>query len=337
MKALGLISGGLDSQLAIRLILDQGIDVEAVYFSNIFATSAGMTTKPNIATVIKELGNIPLHIVDVNKEMLSIVKKPRYGYGSAMNPCIDCRIMSFMAAKKLMKKIGAKFIITGEVLGQRPMSQRKDTIKLIEKNSTLEGYIVRPLSAKILPTSIPEEKGWINREKLLDVSGRSRKTQIELANKYGFKAFSTPAGGCLLTEKLFANRLRESYAHKEDKLQDIETLKLGRHFRIHDKIKCIVGRNEKENDIIEELAQPGDIIIRPVIVPGPTLLLRNCSIENSPEYFNLTTTLFLKYCKIKENVTVEYGTAGKKGIEWKGEITVSSDERSADLPGITHI
>jgi tRNA U34 2-thiouridine synthase MnmA/TrmU len=244
MKAIVLLSGGLDSTLAARIVLSQGISLEALNFLTPFCTC----TKRGESCLasqkaVKTLG-IPLKVFNVSEEYLNVLKNPKYGYGSNMNPCIDCRIFMFKKAKDFMLESGASFIVTGEVLGQRPMSQRRNTMLLIEKEAGLDDLILRPLSAKFLPPTIPEREGWINRDKLLAIHGRSRKPQIKLAEDLGIRDYPCPAGGCLLTDPIFAKRVKDLMVHQIDfSLNDIHLLKIGRHYRLSPKLKLIIGRN----------------------------------------------------------------------------------------------
>jgi tRNA U34 2-thiouridine synthase MnmA/TrmU len=241
-KALVLISGGLDSMLAARLLLDQDIVVDAVHFVTPFS---GQDYK-FVEKFCKEIG-IKLHKKVLGKELLKIIVAPRHGYGSQMNPCIDCRILEFKKAKELAERVGADFIATGEVLGERPFSQKKDMMLHIEREAGLEGKVLRPLSAKLLPETEPEKNGFVNREKLYAIEGRRRTPQMMLAKELGIVKYPNPAGGCLLTEPRFADRLREHLEHgKKLTLLDAELLRVGRHFRIGN-TKVIVGRNEEEN------------------------------------------------------------------------------------------
>jgi tRNA-specific 2-thiouridylase len=244
MKALALLSGGLDSTLATKLILDQGIEVEAINFVSPFC----LCGKGGCGAVgVAKKFNIPLKVVSVGKDYLKIIRNPPHGYGRNMNPCIDCRIFMLKQAKKYAKESGASFIFTGEVLGERPMSQHRQALDVIEKEAGLEGKILRPLSARLLPETEAEKKGWVNREKLMDIKGRSRKRQIETARKFSIKDYPCPAGGCLLTCKEFADKLRDLFAQrKRVTLADVRLLKVGRHFRLSEN-KIIVGRNEVEN------------------------------------------------------------------------------------------
>jgi tRNA U34 2-thiouridine synthase MnmA/TrmU len=210
MKAIALLSGGLDSTLAAKIVLDLGIELEALNFLTVFCTctNKGETCLAS-QKAVSALG-IPLKVLNVSEAYLPVVKNPKHGYGSNMNPCIDCRIFMLKKAKAYMEEIGASFIVTGEVLGERPMSQRRDSMRLIEKEAGLDGLILRPLSAKLLPASIPEKEDWVDREKLLKIQGRSRKPQIHLADHYGIRDYPCPAGGCLLTDPVFPLRLMMS-------------------------------------------------------------------------------------------------------------------------------
>ncbi len=269
MKALALLSGGLDSTLAIKVVVEQGIDVVAVNFYTPFCLcNRRDSCKHQARRVAEEFGK-ELKVINLSSQYLEIVKNPKHGYGKNLNPCIDCRILMLKNAKKLMEEKGASFVITGEVLGQRPMSQYLAALRMIEREGGLDGLVLRPLSAKLLPLSIPEKEGWVNREKLLKIRGRSRKPQIDLADKYGIRNYPCPAGGCLLTDRGFAQRMKDLMAHSEITLNDIELLKTGRHFRFSFKTKLVVGRNKKENERLLRLANTDDICFEPVEVKGP--------------------------------------------------------------------
>jgi len=275
MKAIALLSGGLDSTLAAKVVIEQGIELEALNFMTVFCTctTRGATCLAS-QKAVDTLG-IPLRVFNVSEEYLRVVKHPKHGYGRNMNPCIDCRIFMLKKAKAYMEESGAAFIVTGEVLGQRPMSQRKDAMRLIEKEAELDGLILRPLSANVLPITIPEKEGWVDREKLLNFQGRSRKPQIELAEHYGIHDYPCPAGGCLLTDPGFAKRMKDLMLHQTDfSLNDVHLLKMGRHFRFSDGVKLVVGRNEEENQKIETFAQEKDILLKVSNFPGPVSLLR---------------------------------------------------------------
>lgn len=251
-KALILMSGGLDSVLTARLVLDQGIRAEAIHFTDPFSGGSAA------ARMAKQLG-IRLHQVSRARELLRLVKKPKHGYGSQVNPCIDCRIASFRKAWRLAKQKGFSFLVTGEVLGQRPMSQRRPELMRIEKEAGLRGKVLRPLSAKLLPETEAERRGWVDRERLLAISGRSRREQMALAKKLGIRDYPTPAGGCLLTDPGYARKMKDFLKHNKALTElDAELLKVGRHFRLG-KAKIIVGRNEQENGILQKLARKNKI------------------------------------------------------------------------------
>jgi tRNA-specific 2-thiouridylase len=244
IKALALLSGGLDSTLAIKLILNQGIEVEALNFVSPFCLCGKGGC--DAAETAKQLG-VPLKVMSVGEEYLKVVRRPKHGYGKNMNPCIDCRVFMLKKAKKYAQERGASFIFTGEVLDERPMSQHYKALKTIEEEAGLKDEILRPLSAKLLPETLIEKKGFVDREKLLAISGRSRKPQIELAKRFSITDYPCPAGGCLLTYREFANKLRDLFTHKKRvSVADVNLLKVGRHFRFG-KNKIIVGRNETEN------------------------------------------------------------------------------------------
>ena len=254
-RALALLSGGLDSTLAARLILDQGIDVVAVNFVSPFCLCRrGGCGAPEVA---RQLG-VPLKVISAGREYLNIVQKPKHGYGKNMNPCIDCRIFMLKRAKRYAKEIGASFIFTGEVLDQRPMSQHYKTLRLIEEEAGLKGRLLRPLSAKLLPETLAEKKRLVRREELLGVRGRSRRPQLSLVKRFDLTDCACPSGGCLLAEKEFAARLRDLFHNKKRiTLNDVKLLKIGRHFRLGEN-KIVVGRNETENKTLHSLKSEAD-------------------------------------------------------------------------------
>jgi tRNA U34 2-thiouridine synthase MnmA/TrmU len=267
MKALCVFSGGLDSMLAARLIEAQGIDVLAVFFETPF-----FGAKKAVASA--QSTGLSYRVVNITRRHLEVVKQPTYGYGGNMNPCIDCHALMFRIAGEMLEPEGASFVISGEVLGQRPMSQNKKSLHLIAEESGLNGLLLRPLSAKLLPITVPEREGWVDRQQLMAFQGRSRKPQMALARELQIAEYPSPAGGCLLTEKAFSRRLRDLLSHRpEPELREIELLKLGRHFRIGAQAKLVVGRNKRENDDIRDLAGDDDLLLTSVSAPGPTALL----------------------------------------------------------------
>ncbi len=306
MKAIALLSGGLDSTLAVRVVLDQGIEVEALNFMTLFCrcTAKGSTCSASQGAA-RVLG-IGLQVRNISDEFLKVVKHPKYGYGKNVNPCLDCRILMFKKAREYMDQNVASFIVTGEVLGERPMSQRREAMHIIERDSELQGLILRPLSAKLLPLTVPEKKGWVNRERLLAITGRSRKPQIKLASDYGINDYPCPAGGCLLTDPGFALRMKDLMKNNPDfSLNDVHLLKLGRHFRLTPLAKVVMGRNEGENDKILSLAKEGDTILSVKHFPGPLTLARG---ELSQQEILRSAVITAKYSKAKSlpEVEVEY-------------------------------
>ncbi|MCK4436618.1 hypothetical protein KAU86_01580 [bacterium] len=304
-KAVSLLSGGLDSTLAVKLILGQKVEVEAVNFVTIFSTfTSGSSCRLEAKRASENLG-IPLKVFNASQEYLELVKHPRYGYGKNINPCIDCRIFMLKKAGEYMRKVGASFLITGEVLGERPMSQRRDALRIIERDSKLGGLILRPLSAKLLEPTIPEKEGWVDRERLLAIKGRSRKPQMELAAQFGLTEYPSPAGGCLLTDQGFASRLKDLFKHSEAKVNDVQLLKLGRHFRLSPQTKLIVGRNEGENAELLTFARPGDFCFRVAQFPGPITIARG---ELNSEGISKACALTAHYSKGKgeEIIKVDY-------------------------------
>lgn len=277
-KAVGLLSGGLDSTLAVRLMLEQKVEVHALNFITPFCTCTSKGCRHEATRVAKRFG-IEVKVISGGDEYVQMVKHPAHSYGKNMNPCIDCRIFMLKEAKKYMEKTGASFVFTGEVLGQRPMSQRKDAMKLIEREAGLEGRVVRPLSAHQLEPTIPEREGTVERSKLLDIQGRRRKPQMELAEKFNIQDYPCPAGGCRLTDPQFARRIKEAFDHGEDSLLDIKLLKYGRHFRLPSRAKAVVGRNEKENAVLSGWANKGDILLEVVGYGSPVTLLKHARSE----------------------------------------------------------
>jgi tRNA U34 2-thiouridine synthase MnmA/TrmU len=274
-KAIALFSGGLDSSLAILAVLRQGIAVRAVRFLTPFDLDIHVKA-PDMKTegpLLRSPG-FEVEIRKLDERFLTILKNPKHGYGKNMNPCIDCRILMLKETINLMEETGAGFIISGEVVGQRPMSQKRDMLYHIDKEAGVPGRILRPLCAKLLRITIPEQKGIINREMLYDFSGRSRKPQMALAKEFGLDDYPIPAGGCLLTEPNFSLRLKDLLAYNPSaSIKDIELLKTGRHFRLSPVCKVIVGRDSNENETIEHLAERKDCQLRVETCGSPTTLV----------------------------------------------------------------
>lgn len=292
-KAVALFSGGLDSVLAIHLVKSQGIDVTAIHFTSFFSQTDPEDADSPVNVCARQLG-VPLVFLPKGPDFIELIRNPRYGHGKNINPCIDCRIYTFKKARSFMEGIGASFIVTGEVVGQRPMSQQRNTLKLIEKRAGCEGLILRPLSAKKLPPTACEESGIVDRDKLMDIAGRGRKTQLALARSLKLSGYSAPAGGCLLTDKNFSRRLRDLLKDKSDvSIDELELLRIGRHIRIRSGLKIVVGRDEKENLRMD--SNPSVAVkFEPDDFPGPMVVADGIP---SPEEERLIGGVLLRYTK----------------------------------------
>jgi hypothetical protein len=292
-RAVALLSGGLDSALAVHLVKRQGIEVTGLHFTSFFAPADPDQEDSPVNATARCLG------VDVvykrrGEDFNEILRNPRYGFGKNLNPCIDCRIYSLIKARDFLAEIGASFLVTGEVVGQRPMSQRRDAIRLIEKRAGCDGIVLRPLSAKVLPPTRPELEGIVIREELFDITGRGRKVQIALAEEIGLTGYSSPAGGCLLTDGNFSDRLRDLMDHGAELTQDeLESLTVGRHLRLRPGLKVVVGRKHAENERLEEIAKSG-LLFFPIGFPGPAALaLGNPDAEEE----KIIGSIILRYAK----------------------------------------
>lgn len=266
-RGLCLLSGGLDSQLAICVLRGQGIHVEAVVFASPFF-------KIDAAKRAASKLGVPLHVADFTADILGLVESPRHGFGGALNPCIDCHARMIRRAGELMREKGFDFVATGEVLNQRPMSQTRRSLETVAADAGLDGRLLRPLCALLLEPTKPELEGAVDRARLLGLSGRSRKPQMELARLYGVEEYPSPAGGCLLTEKGFCRKLADLKAREglgDERL--VRILLCGRHFRLPGGAKCAVGRDARENAELKRLAREGDLVLHTVDVPGPTALI----------------------------------------------------------------
>jgi tRNA U34 2-thiouridine synthase MnmA/TrmU len=281
VKALSLLSGGLDSILATELIRRQGIEVTAFNVKTPFCIPKKDGTS-EAAEAANRL-NVPLRVISVDRDYLRMLRNPKYGYGKNMNPCIDCKIFMIKKAKKYAKEIGADFIFTGEVLGERPKSQHSPALRIIEEEAGLKGKLLRPLSAKLLPETVAEKKGLVDRAMLLSIQGRSRKPQFRLAREFGITRYPSPAGGCLLTCEEYSKKLRDLFANKKRvSMADVALLRVGRHFRLG-KNKIIVGRNEAENKFLTSQKAPSEYYFELADIVGPITILQGPKTKKAVE------------------------------------------------------
>ncbi len=312
ITALALFSGGLDSILAAKLVVSLGVRVLAVKFVTPFFDYELLDDPEKYKQEIMDKYGIEVILHDLSHNYLNLLHNPSHGFGKNFNPCIDCKILMCSRAKEMMAEYGASFLISGEVLGQRPMSQRRDTMRVIERDSDNDGLLLRPLSAKLMDPTIAETEGWVDRGKLLNFSGRGRSRQIKLAKEYGVVDFPAPAGGCILADPILSTRIEKIYQGdfvikaKEITVTDVRFLLLGRQFILPDGFWLILGRNEKENNKIEALAEENDILVHMPDRPGPTALLRNAkqrliACEDKDETLSRVTGLVVRYGKKVKN------------------------------------
>ena len=308
VRALGLCSGGLDSMLAGLVLREQGIDVEWVTFETPFFNAAK-------ARKASKMTGIALTVRPIFNVYIKMLKDPPAGYGKCMNPCMDCHALMFKLAGELMQEKNFDFLFSGEVLGQRPMSQNKSSLGYVEKHSGFKGYIVRPLSARNLPLTIPEKEGLVDRDRLLDISGRGRSRQIKLAEKFGITDYPAPAGGCLLTDKNFSNRLRDLFEHQTGCTEEeLHLLKHGRHFRLNPDTKLIVGRTEQDNENILKYHNPAaDTVIDVKDYPSPIALVPHGAKKDSIQLAAAICTGYSKAPKLAP-VDVLIKTSGRKKV-----------------------
>lgn len=289
VKAVALLSGGVDSMLAIAIVKQQNVEIEAVHFQTMFGCC-----KDDARQAAHKLG-VPCTLLKVGDDYLDMVKKPKYGYGRGVNPCVDCRGYMFDLGKKFMEKTGASFLISGEVLDQRPMSQKLKDFERIEADLGLQRKILRPLSAHRLAKTEAEEKGWVNREKLYNVQGRSRKFLFELARKFGIEEPPSPSAGCALTSPAFAKKVRDVFTHSPDYGRwEFEILRMGRHFRLAAGIKLVVARNENQNAYLEMMHPEGTSLLTCSNFGGPHALLTGPASE---EIMGLAGSIVLRYAQ----------------------------------------
>ncbi len=324
IRAVALISGGLDSMLAARLIQDQGVHVEGLNFYTGFCVEGHTHAirrhdrdrpKRNNALWVAEQLGVPLHIVDVVEDYKDVVINPRHGYGQFMNPCLDCKGFMVARAREWMEQHDFDFIITGEVIGQRPKSQLRRSMPIVARESGAGDRLLRPLCAKLLEPTLPEREGWVDREQLLDWSGRSRKPQIELAEAFGFEDYAQPAGGCcFLTDPYYSRKLRDLWQARGERryeLDDIMLLKVGRHLRPRPHFKLIIAREEGENRFLQGYRR-AFTHLEPVTHPGPLCLLDG---EASDEDLQLAARLVARFSRGREAPSVTVAVAGAGGAD----------------------
>lgn len=292
MKALALFSGGLDSTLAMKLIINQGIEVTAININTGFGSTRSRTE--HMQNMCDQVG-AKLKIIDIQSEFLQdVLFDPKYGYGKNFNPCIDCHAKMFAVAKRVMEAEGASFLISGEVLGQRPMSQNGESLQIVLDESNCNGLLIRPLSAKRLKPTIAEENGWVDREKLENICGRNRDRQMELVREFALKDYEAPGGGCLLTDENFSKKMRDFIKYDKFEVKDIPVIKYGRQLRLSGGAKLVIGRDMSENEVIEHIENEKYIKIKCIDLIGPTSLL---SANATSEDRAIAAKAVLTYCK----------------------------------------
>ena len=277
IRTIGLLSGGLDSALAAKLLKDQGLDVVGLHLES--PTSC----RSDVREVAGDLG-IPLEVRPKGEAYLKLLRHPRWGYGKNMNPCLDCRIFMLGVAHQVMDECGARFVFTGVVVGQRPMSQQRQALIMIDRHAELEGWVLRPLSARLLAETEPERQGWVDRSRLLGIYGRGRRDQLRLAAEYGLRHYQSPGGGCLLTEPSFAGRLADLFEHTPEAstgVDDVALLRVGRHIRVTRELKIVLGRNEEENRSLSGFVSERRWLVEPDGFKGPSALICGPQDESS--------------------------------------------------------
>ena len=302
IRALGLLSGGLDSQLAICVLKAQGIEVEVIVFDSPFYNPAAAKKAS------KALG-VPLRVIDFTEDIVGLVNDPPHGFGGNMNPCIDCHARMLKRAGEIMTQEGFHFLFTGEVLNQRPMSQNRRSLGIVAHDSEFDDLVVRPLCAQHLEPTKPEREGWVDRSRLLSLNGRSRKPQFALAEEYGLKEYPSPAGGCRLTEPHYSERLADLKEHEGlDDTRALTLLRYGRHFRLGEKIKLIVGRHAEDCANIEVLIGNEDLVLMLADGPGPTGLL---PVGATDAEIATAASILVRYTRVPADETV--GVCVKQG------------------------
>ncbi len=308
LRAVGIVSGGLDSLLAVRVMLNLGAHVTAVFFKTALWEKDAAIPVPE-----EQRSRFELRAEDITNEFLEMLRYPRYGRGTAFNPCIDCKAFMLSKAREIMQDAGADVVFTGEVIGQRPMSQTRDAMRIIERESGLEGRLLRPLCARHFPPTIPEQEGRIEREGFLDFQGRSRRPQIELAEDLGIENIPGSAGGCILTDKNYGTRMFDLLTHGQYDLNNILLCKVGRHFRLSDSTKAVVGRDRHENRRIASLARSKDCLLEPAEAMGATSLLRG---QMDEEHVRQAAALTHRYSDARNETGAKFRVTQPGGASW---------------------
>ncbi len=327
-KAVALISGGLDSLLAARVVQDEGIEILSVCFLMSFASKDIRTFCGNVLESAVAASLPEVRMVDIGEDFLKVLSSPKHGYGSQINPCIDCKILMLKKAREIMLAEKADFIVTGEVLEERPMSQRRDALLMIQKESGVGDRLLRPLSAQLLDETLAEKEGMISRSRLLSIHGRSRNAQFALADKLGITRYFKPAGGCLLTDPCFSMRIRDLLKNEKLLMEDVELLRYGRHFRLDEKTKAVVGRDDGENTALCSIQSKDDVMLRLANdVPGPYVLLRGDIKDNN---IIKAAQLCVLHSKRRKSVSAD--------VEWwvgaggeKEDVTISMENVKLDI------
>jgi len=310
IKAVALVSSGLDSLLSVKIVRDMGIDITGLHCVFRFDPTEEVEA---IRMALDQLFNpfgVPVIIRDVTDDFFPLLIHPDHGYGSEVNPCIDCKIFMYKQARQLMEKMGASFLVTGEVVGQRPMSQNKSTLYHIESQAGMRDRVLRPLSANNLRKCLPEKKGWIDREQLFGITGRGRKMQMVLADNFSIHNYNQPAGGCILTTPQFGERTRALFSHRKKSdisVSDIQLMRLGRHFWPNNHLHVIVGRNREDNQNLEKYVQ-NRIMIEPAEIAGPLTLAENIHDQTD---LHIAAAITARYCRHQNQpVVMKYKNSG---------------------------
>jgi hypothetical protein len=341
VKALSLFSGGLDSILATRLVMAQGIDVLAVQFVTPFFNYDVLCDVEAHKALMLEKYGISVRVEDISEGYLKLLHNPDHGFGKNFNPCIDCKIMMFKRAKALLKECGASFLISGEVIGQRPMSQRRDTMNVIERDSETRSLLLRPLCAQLMKETEPELQGLVDRSKLMKMSGRGRSAQIALAKEYGISDYPAPAGGCVLADPILSRRIKGLYADQsilqaaQVSVLDVRVLLVGRQLLLPGGGWLILGRDEQDNERIEALAQPEDAILRMEDWPGPTALLKKIeqysSEQDKKRDLSIAASLVVRYGRsLPDGVTTREVTCKIAGEHTVMDVSPMEEEEFRD-------